>query len=195
MNKKMTTGALTAIIVAIVAGVYVANNDVGNYEEAALNTNESNQVTDVTNNNDDNIEDAAIFESNQLTVVATEVKEVTEDSVDPGVYATLSNGETKRIAASDNLETIKNYFEIVTYREAYVSPDMQFVAVQGSQFEDAIVQVYEVETDLLHEIIYGVVLGWTSDGLLKIESCNLAGENCTDKISVSAETPWIVETI
>lgn len=171
MNKKITTGALTAIIVAIVAGVYVANKDIGNYEESAPHTNESSKVT----------------------VVATEVKEAAEASVDSGVYATLSSGETKRIAASSDLDTLENYFDVITYREAFISPDKSFVAVQGYQFEDAIVQVYEVETDILHEIIYGVVSEWTADGLLKIESCNLAGENCTDKISVSVETPWIVD--
>ena len=174
MNKKITAGALTAIILAIVAGVYVSG------KKESLPSD---------------ISDTTLKAPQELKVMSTEVIAATEDAVDPGVYVTLSNGDAKLIAASSDLDTLENYFEVITYREAFVSPDKTFVAVEGSQFEDAIVQVYDPATDVLHEIMYGVVSGWTTNGLLRIESCDLSGESCTDKISVSSLTPWIVEDV
>lgn len=44
---------------------------------------------------------------------------------------------------------------------------------------------------MLHKRTYGKVSVWTAGNLLKVESCNLAGEDCSDKISVSGDTPWV----
>ena len=117
-----------------------------------------------------------------LSVTSIEVKETEAETNDGGVYAMLANGETRFIAQSDPRVVPVDPENSDTYRQGYISPDGQFVAVQGVGFEDTFVQVYAVKTDVLHEKIAGEFTSWSPTGLVTIEACNLAGENCVDKI-------------
>lgn len=130
---------------------------------------------------------------NPITVVSTVVKPTTIGSSDGGVYITLSSGETRFVAKSDPISQPIDPLNSNTYKLALVSDDGKFVAVSGTGFEEPFVQVYDVQTGTLHEKLYGITTGWTNDGLLKIESCDLTGEECSEKISVSADKPWLVD--
>jgi len=133
--------------------------------------------------------------SDQLSIQSTEVKETTEGSTEGGVYATLSNGEVRFIAQSDPIREPIDFENSDTYREAVVSPENLFVAVAGTGCEEAFVQVYAVQTDTLHEKIYGELDGWTSDGLLKVKVCSPVSDECSKLLSISSQTPWEVETV
>ncbi|MDJ0589172.1 MAG: fasciclin domain-containing protein [Pleurocapsa sp. MO_226.B13] len=182
MNKKIIT-----VFISVVVGLigFIALSSDGGSDRANNPVNENNNIN--------------------LTVVSTEVRETRADTTDGGVYATLSNGETRFIAKSDRISkpidpsNSDSFQEFVnnsdTYREAVISPEGQFVAVGGTGYETSFVQVYNVRTDTLHDKISGTITGWTDDGLLEIESCDLSGESCVDKISVSAETPWQVREV
>lgn len=132
----------------------------------------------------------------QPTASSTQTPQISTVTIKPEetVYVTLNTGEERKIA--DFVPFVENNFtEVRTYQSYTISPDKQFVAVGGSAFEEQIVQVYEVQTDTLHEVIYGQIDGWTSEGLLEIQSCDLSGENCVEKVSVGSTTPWIVEEV
>lgn len=133
--------------------------------------------------------------TNQLTENETEPVVVdrvviNDGAPDFGVYVVASTGERIKIAESDDPETIEDYFSIVTYHKAYLSPNKQFVALEASLFEDLFVVVYDVASGTLHDRQWGQVGSWTEDNLLTIDSCNLAGEDCTYLISNRSEAPW-----
>ncbi len=126
-------------------------------------------------------------ETQDTTIAEVEIGDGTDDF---GVYVITTTGEKLKIAQSDNPETIENYFDIVTYHEAFISPNNKFVALEGSRFEDGFVKVYAVETNTLYDEQWGYVDEWTSDGLLKLDVCDLSGEVCTYLISRDANRPW-----
>ncbi len=111
---------------------------------------------------------------------------------DGDVEVSFSTGEKKIVALAKKPEDVKQYFDIETFQKTFISPNREFVALQATEFEEAFVQVYNVESDRLESKIYGVVTGWDNVGRLGILSCNLAGEECTSYISNSPETPWIM---
>lgn len=113
---------------------------------------------------------------------------------DEAVYVTLSNEERIRIADFVTFKN-ENFTEVRNYQSYEISPNKQFVAIDGYAFEDGIVEVYDADTDILHEVIYGQADGWADDGLLLIETCDLSGDSCVGKISLSADTPWVVQEI
>ena len=164
MNKKGLIIALT-VVVLIIAGVTLLGPG------ADKNINPDTQTTD------------------QNTNLLIENVEIIDDDA---VYALLSNGEQRRFAEFVPFEN-NNFTEVRTYQSYKISPNKKFVAIEGSAFEEGIVQVYEVETDTLYEVMYGDIDDWTADGLLKIKSCNLAGEQCSNKISTSPNRPWEVK--
>ena len=104
------------------------------------------------------------------------------------------SGERKKVALSVPFNE-NNFEETVQYDEAYVSPNKQFVAFAARGFEEKFVQIYDVSSDILHDRIYGEVVEWRDNNLLEINACNLSGEQCSVKLSVSAERPWEVTTI
>jgi len=130
-----------------------------------------------------------------VSILSTEVRDITQDSKNSGIYVTFSNGEKKLIAESDPILDPIDPERSDTYKKATISPDSTFVAVEGTGFEEGFVQVYDARTDALSEKIWGKVIAWTDDGLLKIQSCNLAQENCVEKISKNSNTPWLVTEV
>jgi len=112
----------------------------------------------------------------------------------PGdVYVTLENGTTRKVAMAVAFDN-DNFTEVATYRETFISQNKKFLAIQGVGFEESFVHIYDVQTNILHEKVYGVFTEWKADGNLEIESCNLAGENCSVKESTDAKKPWEVIT-
>ena len=111
------------------------------------------------------------------------------------IEVTLSDGQKKVVARAKKPQTEEEYYEIETYQEAFVSPNRAFVALQGIGFEDSFVRIYNVVADRLENKIYGEVTAWDNVGRLGILACDLSGEECTNYISVSPETPWILEEI
>lgn len=107
----------------------------------------------------------------------------------------FSNNVKKIVAVAKKPGSVENYFEIETYREAFISPNRKFVALQGTEFEDTFVRIYNAEEDRLEDKMYGEVMDWDNIGRLGILSCNLAGEECTSYISVSSKTPWVLEEV
>ena len=73
----------------------------------------------------------------------------------------------------------------------FVSPNGQFAAIDANGFEEAFVQIYDSGTDTLHKRTDGKITKWNKNGLLEVKSCNLAGKNCFDKISVDNTAPWV----
>ncbi|HMO78176.1 MAG TPA: hypothetical protein PKA42_01025 [Candidatus Paceibacterota bacterium] len=153
----------------------------------------------ITFNQDEKLEVVELEEGKALdSTQESEIEEYSEvaevevgDSVTSfDVIVVTNTGERIKIAESDNSETIENYFDIVTYQEAYISPNKKFVALQGSQFEDSFVQIYNTKSGVLHEWQWGRFAEWTPDNLLKVDSCNLAGEDCSYLISETNEKPW-----
>ncbi|MES2668544.1 MAG: hypothetical protein V4644_02565 [Patescibacteria group bacterium] len=170
MNRKITAIIAVLVVVIVLIGVTVA-----------VKTRDTEPaVTDTT------------VPMLAVTVLEVAVREVDEGVSDAGVYATQSDGETRLIARSDDFRQTQDPERSDSYRDAQISPSGRFVAASGIGFEDAFIRVYDVQTLVLHEKIYGVSEGWTDDDLLQIESCDLSGERCVDKISVNAETPWVV---
>ena len=128
--------------------------------------------------------------SKELTITNVTIKE------DDGVYAELSNGEQRKIAAFVPFED-GNFTEVRTYQSYKISPNGRHIAISGYGFEEEVTEVYDVETDTLHkdELIYGHAKAWTEAGLLEIEACDLSGEVCVEKVSVNASTPWITKQL
>ncbi len=108
------------------------------------------------------------------------------------VEVLLSDGTKKVIAQGLAAEDVSDIYLIETYLEAFISPNSKFVALQAIGFEDYFVSIYNAETGLLKDKIYGEVTNWSSDGLLKINTCNLAGEECRQFISKSAGEPGVM---
>jgi uncharacterized surface protein with fasciclin (FAS1) repeats len=135
------------------------------------------------------------FSLDQLTIKSTEVREVTDGSSEGDVYATLSNGEVRLIAQSDPITQPPNFANFDMYRGAAVSPNNLYVAIGGIGFEESFVQVYDVQTDTLHEKIDGGEYSWTDEGLLKVKICSPVSDGCSEFISVSSQTPWEVKIV
>jgi hypothetical protein len=114
---------------------------------------------------------------------------------DGDIEVVLSNGEKKIIAQAFKPASQEQYFEIETYSEAVISPNRKFAALQGIGFEDSFVRIYNTEADRLEDKIWGEVQDWDNIGRLGILSCDLSGEECTSYISVSPDTPWVLEEV
>lgn len=125
-------------------------------------------------------------EETTITIATTTIK----NNV---VEALFSDGTKKVIAKGLAAADVSDIYMIETYLEAFVSQDKKFVALQAIGFEDYFVSIYSVNTGLFSEKIYGEVTKWTSEGRLQINACNLAGEECRQFISASAEDPWVME--
>lgn len=149
---------------------------------------QAEQVMQQITPSEEQLQDSSV-EPERKDVTVTQVT-ISDIETDRGVYVSLDNGERIMIAQSDDPETIDYYFDIVTYFEAFISPDKKFVALQGAQFEDQFMQVYDAQTGILHELQWGRVVDWTPTNLLRVDSCNLAGEECTYLISENSEEPW-----
>lgn len=139
-------------------------------------------LSQTSTNNTDN--DTQTEQTDQLSVRSATTN-------DQGAFITLSDGTERQVASAVPFEE-DNFEEVQNYREAFVSPDNTFVAFSGSGFEESFVQVYSAESDRLYDKIFGVFDRWEANGRLVIESCNLAGEQCTTKASVSGDRPWEV---
>jgi hypothetical protein len=111
------------------------------------------------------------------------------------VAVTFSNGEKKVVATAYTPASQEQYYEIETYTKASISPNRKFAAFEGIGFEDSFVRVYNIEADRLEDKIYGEVQDWDNVGKLGILSCDLSGEECTSYISVSPDTPWVLEKV
>jgi hypothetical protein len=131
--------------------------------------------------------ETAVIES-ELTIATTTIK----NNV---VEAIFSDGAKKVIAQGLDAENVSDIYMIETYLEASLSPNNTFAALQAVGFEDYFVRIYNVDTGLSKEKIYGEVVGWTNDGRLEINACNLAGEECRQFISTSAENPGVMEEV
>jgi hypothetical protein len=114
---------------------------------------------------------------------------------DGDIEVTLSNGEKKLVAQALRPASQEQYYEVETYSAAITSPNRKFAALQGIGFEDSFVRVYNVEANRLEDKIYGEVQDWDNIGRLGILSCDLSGEKCASYISVSADTPWVLEVV
>lgn len=175
---RNTIAIATLILVLLGLFAYIFFNE-ENYSEPLAIPAEEN----IGSTTDEQVES-----EDQSATVNTVV--IGDGPTDFGVYTLLSTGERIKIAESDNPDTIEDYFNIVTYHEAFVSPDKKFVALQASLFEDSFIQVYVAGSDTLHERQWGRIVEWTDDNLLKVDSCDLSGEDCTYLISSGSETPW-----
>jgi hypothetical protein len=133
------------------------------------------------------IRETAVIESG-LTIATTTIK----NNV---VEATFSDDTKKVIAQGLEAENVSDIYMIETYLKASLSPNGKFVALQAVGFEDYFVSVYGVNIGLVGEKIYGEVVGWTNDGRLEINACNLAGEECRQFISASAQEPGVMEEV
>jgi hypothetical protein len=123
-----------------------------------------------------------------LTIATTTIK----NNV---VEAMFSDGTKEVIAQGLETENVSDIYMIETYLEASLSPNSKFVALQGVGFEDYFVSIYSVDTGLQEEKIYGEVSGWTNDGRLEINACNLAGEECRQFVSKNAVKPGVTEEV
>ena len=123
-----------------------------------------------------------------LTIATTSIK----NNV---VEVTLSDGTKKVIAQGIDAQDVSDIYLIENYLETSLSPNNKFVALQGVGFEDYFVSIYGVDTGLLAEKIYGEVTGWTTDGRLEINACNLAGEECRQFVSKSAAEVGVMEEV
>lgn len=123
-----------------------------------------------------------------LTIATTSIK----NNV---VEVTLSDGTKKVIAQEIDAQDVSDIYLIENYLETSLSPNNKFVALQGVGFEDYFVSIYGVDTGLLAEKIYGEVTGWTTDGQLEINACNLAGEECRQFVSKSAAEVGVMEEV
>jgi hypothetical protein len=130
-------------------------------------------------------------------VAPEEVLEIESAAVvsDGDIEVVLSNGEKKIVAKALKPASQEKYYESETYSEAVISPNRKFAALQGIGFEDSFVRVYNVEADRLEDKIYGDIQDWDNIGRLGILSCDLSGEECTSYISVSPDTPWVLEEV
>lgn len=129
--------------------------------------------------------------NNEITVSGVEVKKNNDATNDGGVYVTFANGNTKKIAQSKGLQDVADIYDIISYRKAFISGDHKYVAVEAVGFEEPFIEVYEANTNVLHKRTHGVVMRWTNDGFLEVKSCDLSGEECNDKISISSNKPWL----
>ena len=137
----------------------------------------SNQINKVNNNPEENITISSASVDNESNAVVT-----------------YSNGETVVVGRSVKFSQ-NNFAEVKNYRNAKISPNNMFVAFEGSGFEEGFIAIFSAENNQMHPVIYGQSGKWLNDGKIQIESCNLAGENCSIKQSVSTDEPWIIETI
>jgi|GEM_PF-596636 len=130
----------------------------------------------------------------ELTIRSVEVRNERDQEGQGGVYAVFSDGSAATLALQVAPDDVEDIHDIVTYRSALVSPDARRVALQATGFEDDFVEIYDAATRTLHKRTYGKAVSWSEDGLLSVRACNLAGEQCTAKVSVSSEKPWLFET-
>lgn len=131
----------------------------------------------------------SINEESPLTIESAQV--VNEGDIE----ITFSNGEKKVVAQANKPTAQEQYFEVETYSEGIISPNRKFAALQGIGFEDSFVRIYNAEADRLEDKIYGEVQDWDNVGRLGILSCDLPREDCVDYISVSPDTPWVLEEV
>ncbi len=177
MSKLVIISILIIIPIAALLYVQLSQPSVTQLQEEVPNQTEP----------ETNTEPEVEPEAQDVYIVEVEIGDSANDL---GVYVITTTGEKLKIAQSDNPETIENYFDIETYHEAFISPNNKFVALEGSRFEDGFVKVYAVETNTLYDEQWGYVDEWTSDGLLKVDACDLSGEVCTYLISRDANRPW-----
>ena len=111
------------------------------------------------------------------------------------VEAMFSDGTKKVIAQGIEAEDVSDIHMIETYLKSTVSPNNKFIALQAIGFEDYFVSIYSVDKGLSPEKIYGEVVGWTNDGRLEMNACNLAGEECRRFISRNAQEPGTMEEV
>lgn len=111
------------------------------------------------------------------------------------VEVLLSDGIKKVAAQGLAAEDVSDIYMIETYFKTFISPNNKFVALQAIGFEDYFVSIYNVDSGLSEEKIYGEVVHWTNDGRLEINACNLAGEECRQYVSKSAEDPSVLEEV
>lgn len=133
-------------------------------------------------------------DSNQLTASSTEVIEDT-DQTKGVIYVILSNGDKLKIAQSNGPKDVSEIYDIITYRNTYISPNKKFVAVEATGFEESFVEVYDVATNILHRRTHGDVIKWNDSGLLEVLSCDLAREDCNNKVSISSDKPWLFKYV
>jgi hypothetical protein len=170
----------TLVLAMILIGLFVYMNLNGeNSHDPVVDSVEENASSSANGPSDSEDQDITVD-----TVI------ISDGTADFGVYALVSTGERIKIAESDNPDTIENYFNIVTYHQALVSPNKKFIALQASLFEDSFVQVYDANTGTLHDRQWGRVIQWTDKNLLVVDSCDLSGEECTYLISSSSVKPW-----
>lgn len=149
------------------------------------------KYTQDNKNNNLNNEEVNIEVNKEKTVVKVEVKEGDTQINDGAVYVYFSDGNSKKIAESKGFKEVEIPYDIVSYKKSFISEDKKYVAIEANAFEESFVEIYEVSTDILHKRTYGVVTGWTNDGLLEVRECDLPGEVCNDKISINNSEPWI----
>ena len=188
MNKSTI---LTRLAIILLGGFFIfctskpesSSNQTGNARvQPSTNSTENAE----TKNGSNQIGDEKAVQDQSLTITNAEVRK----GKNPGVYVTLSSGETRMIA-----ETVKfknnNFSEVKNFQKVFISPNKQFAAIDATGFEEAFVQIYDSATDTLHKRTDGKITKWNEKGLLEVKSCNLAGENCLEKISVDGKTPWV----
>ncbi len=129
----------------------------------------------------------------EISVVELDLTIATTTVRNNVVEAVFSDGTKKVIAQGLATEDVSDIYMIETYLEAFISPNNKFVAIQAIGFEDYFVNIYDVDTGLLEEKIYGEVVRWTNIGRLEVNACNLAGEECRQFVSKSAEEPGVME--
>ena len=133
----------------------------------------------------------AINQTNKQTEQETTISSASvDDKFNPVVM--LSDGKSKIVGQSVEFVE-KNFADVKNYREAHISPDRMFVAFEGSGFEESFVEIYSLSGDTLYPPIFGQFTQWLSDGRIQIQSCNLAGENCSIQESISDSQPWIMQ--
>ena len=123
------------------------------------------------------------------TIVSAEVREGGEDA---GVWVTFADGSTKQIAERIDADEVEDIHDIVSWLDVAISPDRRYLDGEASGFEMLFVQVYDAQTGRLHPRMYGAITDWTNEGRLRVRSCDLAGENCTDRISIDNVRPWLL---
>ncbi len=141
------------------------------------------------------IEKIVTVENEQVATPANQEsvnRVVSAEVIDNEVVVTFADQTTKTIVRSVGFEQTDDIFSIETYLESAISPNGNYVALQGIEYEDYFVRVYNSVDDSLEEKIYGRITGWTADGKLQVNACNLAGEECISLISESAQTPSVM---
>ena len=141
-----------------------------------------------------------VIETKTVTNVFEEAEQLlsVESAVvvnDGDIEVLFSNGEKSIVARAYKPVSQEKYYEIETYTGATISPNRKFIALQGIGFEDSFIRIYNADADRLEDKIYGEVQDWDNIGRLGILSCDLPKEECVSYISVSPDTPWVLEEV